>query len=390
MKKKIALLLLFSIFLCLTLVFFKSYSSEKETYTFTKAIQSIRIENDTAYFNFYNDDVDYIFYEYDQVSVDCFNQISVDDEITFMVAKDYQKFDYAIIYKMELNANVIFDSTQHYLAHDKNVAVVLGSLFVSICLVAMLLVLFDKPSNNTELSFMIRYNKILCYVFVITSVSSFVPFTSLLLMYLNNKIDKNFFLISISFAIIFIISSLGVLAYKNEYFSFDGDAYTFKFSFRKACKIRKNNISRVSIERTCLFTPFFFPSYKLIFFDKQNAEILKISNDFRIFNKLFYKSLQNNFKITKATNVKRWSLKHFKNFIKIKDDNVNVKIIFKLNNTKYYISSSKNLIFISEFGKNDCKAVEFHDVDEMFNSLIFNKFNLKKCWRKIGILKIID
>ena len=67
-------------------------STPKEYIQLERTLDQITYEDDTAYIHFQNDDVDYVFYEFGDVTLDCLQALRPGDVVTVYVFENHQKF----------------------------------------------------------------------------------------------------------------------------------------------------------------------------------------------------------------------------------------------------------------------------------------------------------
>ena len=162
------------------------YPNSREYKTITKQLESIVIENDTAYITFIEDDKTYEAIKHTGVDLEILKNIPEKTQVTITIENQSKEFKYTVIYIFSIKDDVIFDVMDWYEMND----VVVKTLFIAVPLmmVAVLLVLsFLKLDYKGEIFGIYDYN--LLEFFIFFTISGTFPLIILLLFYIPGKIQ---------------------------------------------------------------------------------------------------------------------------------------------------------------------------------------------------------
>lgn len=273
-----------------------SFPKSNEHYiTFDRIIENVSIEEDAMHVKFLEDPLDYIFYEYDDVTFESLSDIKNGDFVKVTVAKNYKKFKYIIMYKMEKGNEIIYDSLQYYYKHDMAVVNVFAPTTAALILTYLLIFIFSIKVKEDESEaidynkFKINYNRHVVSAGIVFGVFGFVPFVCFLIQYLSKMIDSNLFGFGYVFLLFIPISILLIYCSVIEYFKLENGKYSYsKFSGKKFINI--NEIDRVEI---CMLP--LTSLCKIDFYDTNGKIAITFTDDGKVFSKgLFLNSMKKN------------------------------------------------------------------------------------------------
>ena len=76
----------------------------------------MNIIDDSCYFTFHNDSYEYVCHNITDKNL---NQLAEWDKITIWVGKNYQNFEYGLIYQLEFKDNILFNDINQYEEDNK-------------------------------------------------------------------------------------------------------------------------------------------------------------------------------------------------------------------------------------------------------------------------------
>ena len=198
LKKILLFCFIFGLFLCLSAVVF-NFLMPQPTFEKTKTFDHLQQQDDFVILKFDNDVADYIFYEVDGQTFDCLSILQKGDVVNIVLEQNYQNFTYAIIHKMTLGNQVVFDFEKHYFNHSIN-TVVIAEAFVFGCLLTWaLFVVFGTKKRPDVILAPPHGIDVFFALFLAGSASGFFAF--LLLFLIGNLAFETF---AYSFCFLFL------------------------------------------------------------------------------------------------------------------------------------------------------------------------------------------
>jgi len=239
LKKPLLFCFIFVLFLCLSAVVF-NFLMPQPTFEKTKTFDSLQQQEDFVILKFDNDVADSIFYEVDGQTFDCLSVLQKGDVVTIVLEQNYQNFTYAIIHKMTLDNQVVFDFEKHYFDHSINTVVITES-FVFGCLLswALFVVLGTKKRPDVILAPPHAID-VFFTLFLAGSASGFFAF---LLLFLIGNITVKTFAYSFCFLLLAGICTFGLVYDAKDKTTFSNGIYKFGKK-----QIFPQEIDRVEIE----------------------------------------------------------------------------------------------------------------------------------------------
>lgn len=191
------------------------YPNSREYKTITKQLESIVIENDTAYITFIEDDKTYEAIKHTGVDLEILKNIPEKTHVTITIEDQSKETKYTVIYVFSIEDDVIFNVMDWYKMND----IVVKTLFIAVPLmmVAVLLVLsFLKLDYKGEKFGIYDYNPLEFFIFF--TISGTFPLIILLLFYILGKIQfytLMYGLIGLFFSAIGIIGLITIFVSKK-------------------------------------------------------------------------------------------------------------------------------------------------------------------------------
>lgn len=162
------------------------YPNSREYKTITRQLESIVIENDTAYITFIEDDKTYEAIKHTGVDLEILKNIPEKTQVTITIEEQLKETKYTVIYVFSIEDDVVFNVMDWYEMND----IVVKTLFIAVPLmmVAVLLVLsFLKLDYKGEKFGIYDYNPLELFIFF--TISGTFPLIILLLFYIPGKIQ---------------------------------------------------------------------------------------------------------------------------------------------------------------------------------------------------------
>ena len=260
-------------------------SAPKEYIQLERTLDQITYEDDTAYIHFQNDDVDYVFYEFGDVTLDCLQALRPGDVVTVYVFENHQKFTYALISKMTVGDQVLFDSIEHDRIHNQSISVVFLSMLLS-SLAAVLVVWLRKtpPLENSKTDIVIKNPRwVLIFALFITT-AGLAGFLSYTVLYWLGRIES--YPIACVFLFFFLLGSVLLYVYTREKFMLKGGVYTYVKPFKRSRSVSCAVLKCVTIEPG-------FSISRIVFYDKNDTQVMHFYDDGSAFaGNLFIDSLK--------------------------------------------------------------------------------------------------
>ena len=191
------------------------YPNSREYKTITKQLESIVIENDTAYITFIEDDKTYEAIKQTGVDLEILKNIPEKTQVTITIENQSKEFKYTVIYIFSIKDDVIFDVMDWYEMND----IVVKTLFIAVPLMmaAVLLVLsFLRLDYKGEKFDIYCFNPLEFFIF--SAISGTFPLIILLLFYIPGKIQIHtlmYGLIGLFFSAIGIIGLITIFVSKK-------------------------------------------------------------------------------------------------------------------------------------------------------------------------------
>lgn len=191
------------------------YPNSREYKTITKQLESIVIENDTAYITFIEDDKTYEAIKHTGVDLEILKNIPEKTQVTITIENQSKEFKYTVIYIFSIKDDVIFDVMDWYKMND----IVVKTLFIAVPLMmaAVLLVLsFLRLDYKGEIFGIYGHN--LLEFFIFFTISGTFPLIILLLFYIPGKIQFHtlmYGLIGLFFSAIGILGLITIFVSKK-------------------------------------------------------------------------------------------------------------------------------------------------------------------------------
>ena len=181
------------------------YPNSREYKTITKQLESIVIENDTAYITFIEDDKTYVANNHSGVDLEILKKIPEKTQVTITIENQSKEFKYTVIYIFSVKDDVIFDVIDWYKMND--IVIKTSFIVVPLMMVAVLLVLsFLKLDYKGEKFGINVYNPL--EIFIFFTISGTFPLIILLFFYIPGKIQFHTLMYGL---IVLIFSALGII-----------------------------------------------------------------------------------------------------------------------------------------------------------------------------------
>ena len=290
----ISLLGLICVLISLFLLFVSLPKSNDEYISFNRTVESISIKDNAMHTKFIEDDIDYVFYEYGDVTFEDLNDINNGDKVEIFVAKNYQEPKYAIIYKLVVDNRVIFDSMEYHYHHDMAIVNVFAPTVIGLLLTYILIFVFsikvkeEKVEVKDRIDYIIKNPINHISISIVFTVFGMVSFLSFLIQYLCKFITTDFFNYSYVFLFFALLGLLLIYVLIVENFKLENGIYSYRHPFKKQ-SIKTEDIDHVEI---------YLPSaslYKVTFYDTNGKKAIRFRDDGSAFtNGYFLRSLKNN------------------------------------------------------------------------------------------------
>ena len=277
-KNKWMLLLAF-LLISAGIALFLFFSKPLTSVTETKTVESVRIEDNGAFFTFADDAVTYAVYYSNGVEPEALDGISAGD--TFTVTRNAKGgTQYTILFKMETESTVLFDVTAYYVRNHYLVLTVFPSVpFI------MGIVLLAFTSTRTRIDFdptrfkirLPRYGLIYCAVMASGGLAFFLEF---LYFYLHRLIPLDVFYYGFLGLLLFALPFIGIILWLRTSFSLEDGV------FCKSSPLGKTKIplSEVSLVKPAIRKKGFLALVKIEFYGKNGEMLCSISNDPNFFD----------------------------------------------------------------------------------------------------------
>lgn len=291
MKKKyidfpyMSLVGLVCLVISLFIVFCSIPDSKSEYLNFEKTIENIELKEETLHFDFVDDETKYIFYEYDDITFEDFNNLSVGDNVVVFVDKDYQDFKYAVIYKMIFNDQVIFDSIEYYHHHDISVVNVFAPTSIILLLTYLFIFIFSikakgvENTNEQKIDFIIKNPYSQVATGVVFGVFGLVPFICFLIQYMLELISIDLFNFAYVFLIFIVLGILLILVSVIECFKLENERYTYQHL------LRKQSISIEEIDRVEIYLKNLISLCEITFYNIDGKKVIVFRDNGLVFAK---------------------------------------------------------------------------------------------------------
>ena len=288
-KNKWMLLLAF-LLISAGIALFLFFSKPLTSVTETKTVESVRIEDNGAFFTFADDAVTYAVYYSNGVEPEALDGISAGD--TFTVTRNAKGgTQYTILFKLETESTVLFDVTAYYVRNHYLVLTVFPSVpFI------MAIALLAFTSTRTRIDFdptrfkirLPRYGLIYCAVMASGGLAFFLEF---LYFYLHRLIPLVVFYYGFLGLLLFALPFIGIILWLRTSFSLEDGVFCKSSPLGKT----KIPISEVSLVKRAIRKKGFIALVKIEFYGENGEMLCSVTNDPNFFDHpLFRYALQEN------------------------------------------------------------------------------------------------
>lgn len=229
--------------ICLVISLFITFGSMPDSQSdylfFEKTIENIELKDEALHFDFEDDETQYIFYEYGTITFEDLSNLSIGDSVDIYVVNDYQKFNYAIIYKLIMDGQVIYDSIEYYYHYDISVVNVFAPTSIALLLTYLFIFIFSIKTKTEEtkiedtIDFIIKNPYSQISTGAVFSVFGLVTFLCFLIQHLSGLISIDLFNFSYVFLFFIILGLLIIYASIVECFKLENGKYIYQHLFRK-------------------------------------------------------------------------------------------------------------------------------------------------------------
>lgn len=258
---------------------FLFFSTPLTSVTETKTVESVRIEDNGAFFTFADDAVTYAVYYSNGVEPEALDGISAGD--TFTVTRNAKGgTQYTILFKLETESTVLFDVTAYYVRNHYLVLTVFPSVpFI------MGIVLLAFTSTRTQIDFdptrfkirLPRYGLIYCAVMASGGLAFFLEF---LYFYLHRLIPLDVFYYGFLGLLLFALPFIGIILWLRTSFSLEDGVFCKSTPLGKT-RIR---ISELSLVKRAVRKKRFLVLVKIEFYGKNGEMLCSVTNDPNFFD----------------------------------------------------------------------------------------------------------
>ncbi len=273
------MLLLAFLLISAGIALFLFFSKPLTSVTETKTVESVRIEDNGAFFTFADDAVTYAVYYSNGVEPEALDGISAGD--TFTVTRNAKGgTQYTILFKLETESTVLFDVTDYYVRNHYLVLTVFPSVpFI------MAIALLAFTSTRTRIDFdptrfkirLPRYGLICCAVMASGGLAFFLEF---LYFYLHRLIPLDVFYYGFLGLLLFALPFIGIILWLHTSFSLEDGVFCKSTPLGKT-RIR---ISELSLVKRAVRKKRFLALVKIEFYGKNGEMLCSISNDPNFFD----------------------------------------------------------------------------------------------------------
>ena len=277
-KNKWMLLLAF-LLISAGIALFLFFSKPLTSVTETKTVESVRIEDNGAFFTFADDAVTYAVYYSNGVEPEALDGISAGD--TFTVTRNAKGgTQYTILFKLETESTVLFDVTAYYVRNHYLVLTVFPSVpFV----MAIALLAFTSTHIGDYYDpnrFKITLPRFGLVFFAVFSTGGLVFFLEFLYFFMHRLIPLDLFYYGLCGLILFAPSFLGIVFWRLSCFSLEEGVFCKSTPLGKT-RIR---ISELSLVKRAVRKKRFLALVKIEFYGKNGEMLCSISNDPNFFD----------------------------------------------------------------------------------------------------------
>lgn len=254
-------------------------STPLSSVTETKTVESVRIEDNGAFFTFADDAVTYAVYYSNGVEPEALDGISAGD--TFTVTRNAKGgTQYTILFKLETESTVLFDVTAYYVRNHYLVLTVFSTVpFI------MGIVLLAFTSTRTRIDFdptrfkirLPRYGLIYCAVMASGGLAFFLEF---LYFYLHRLIPLDVFYYGFLGLLLFALPFIGIILWLRTSFSLEDGVFCKSTPLGKT-RIR---ISELSLVKRAVRKKRFLALVKIEFYGKNGEMLCSVTNDPNFFD----------------------------------------------------------------------------------------------------------
>ncbi|MBR6052674.1 MAG: hypothetical protein IKP55_02695 [Clostridia bacterium] len=258
---------------------FLFFSTPLSSVTETKTVESVRIEDNGAFFTFADDAVTYAVYYSNGVEPEALDGISAGD--TFTVTRNAKGgTQYTILFKLETESTVLFDVTSYYVRNHYLVLTVFSTVpFI------MGIVLLAFTSTRTRIDFdptrfkirLPRYGLIYCAVMASGGLAFFLEF---LYFYLHRLIPLDVFYYGFLGLLLFALPFIGIILWLRTSFSLEDGVFCKSTPLGKT-RIR---ISELSLVKRAVRKKKFLVLVKIEFYGKNGEMLCSVTNDPNFFD----------------------------------------------------------------------------------------------------------
>ncbi len=279
------------IFICLLFNNMFEIPNDNDYVSTMKIIEKIERNEQTIYFTFTDDDVNYSFTEYDETSCEyVLGKVKVGDEILITTEKDIGKFVYTLIHEIYKDGNLIYSSIEYYKNHNHNLKLIFIPTVIIICLYLVISCFLDLEKNNTINYFIIRQPKWIINFFVTFMLLGIFPPIIFTILYISEKMPYRTYEFSYLFYFFLIFGLFGLFTSINQKLIYDGEKYIIFTQFKKKKEVYLVELSYLLIDRVNKGK-----KSKTGIYNKQGKKIFSISFELLhcLHNRYFLNSMYN-------------------------------------------------------------------------------------------------
>ncbi len=377
-KKKLFGSVAIVILVVISIVAFINYNKPEETVTFNRIIKNIQYEDGAADIHCLDDDTNYAFYDFQNVTVECLKGINEGDEVSLTVIENYKSFSHPIVYKMSVNEEILFDSTAYYEHHNLNISVVFLSIVIVLLLVAFVLILVKKEKTlDKDGEFCIKAPDWERNIFIFSFAAGIAGFVPFWVLFWLGSMEYKTVGFSYPFLIFAIIGFVGICVYKNERFICQRGVYTYIAPFKKKQQANVEDIAFVEIanEGKDILITFFDKHENKLICCRNRGKFLESEEFLRSF--YCYKIPRRidipNMDFYEVKQVLQWQLKVYGSS----------KLLLWIEDEKYVISYYEDHCTFSKDSANKKDVLEFCSIDELYISQSIDGIVLNAEWSRV-------
>lgn len=255
--------------------------------TMTRHLKDVEYEGKSVFIHFYADDMEYRYNERNGISVYCFEEIAIGDEIEITVSEDYLNYKKVLIYRLSANGIVVYDHTELDANETRAYNIIMPTTIIItlVFLVLMVLLMKEKPKNEKD-KFIIstpRWFMLLPSSLAVAGITTILMFV---LMYLVKLLDDEavvYSVIFVPFALMGVVFT--IITALNKFTLVDG-VYTYAGIFGRKRIAKVEDIGHIEVK--VLETN----KYQFAFFNKEGKKIIRYQDAFAANNILVYESIK--------------------------------------------------------------------------------------------------